>query len=131
MSQVHAVSALAERSNKAIGPNVTDESRRGNVSKEGQEPAVGLVSRKPFTNSTGFNRGEEVGTLGLLVIEPLRNVSHNVQHHPCQSQAIQEALVTRIMNAQDLERNRNFFLYPEKVFRSLLRQKDDFELKTN
>ncbi|KAM9846444.1 uncharacterized protein ACBR49_009746 [Aulostomus maculatus] len=81
--------------------------------------------------SAGYNSNEESGMLGFLVIEPLRNVSHNVSHHPCESPAIQQALVSRIINAQDLERNRNFFLYPEKVFHSLLRQRDDFELKTN
>lgn len=71
---------------------------------------------------------EEAGILGLLVIEPLRNVSHNVRHHPCQSPAIQQALATRIINAQDLDRNRNFFRDPDKVFLGLLRQRDDFEL---
>lgn len=74
---------------------------------------------------------EEAGALGLLIIEPWRNVSHNVRHRPCESPAIQQALVARIINAQDLERNQNFFLYPERVFQSLLRQKDDFELKRN
>ncbi|MED6260650.1 hypothetical protein ATANTOWER_025349 [Ataeniobius toweri] len=76
-------------------------------------------------------REEEDSKPGLLVIEPQRKVSHNIQHHPCESPSIQQALVTRIMKAQDLQRNRNFFLYPEKVLQSLLRQKDDFELKAN
>ncbi|XP_054881890.1 uncharacterized protein LOC129356327 [Poeciliopsis prolifica] len=69
--------------------------------------------------------------LGLLVIEPQREVSHGVRHRPCESAAIQEALVTRIMKAQDLQRNRNFFLYPEKVLRGLLRQRQHFELRAN
>lgn len=81
--------------------------------------------------SAGCIREEEDSGLGLLVIEPQRKVSHSVQHHPCESAAIQQALVTRIMKAQDLEQNRNFFLYPQKVLQSLLRQRDDFELKTN
>ncbi|XP_032432234.1 uncharacterized protein LOC116728316 isoform X2 [Xiphophorus hellerii] len=68
---------------------------------------------------------------GLLVIEPQKEVSHSVRHRPCESAAIQEALVTRIMKAQDLERNRNFFLYPEKVLRGLLRQRQHFELRAN
>lgn len=101
-----------------------------NVPKGSDETTVGMVNRKKLSNSTGLNGDEEVGILGLLVIEPWRNVSHNVQHHPCESPAIQQALVTRIINAQDLERNRNFFLYPEKVFQSLLRQRHNFELKT-
>ncbi|XP_061606761.1 uncharacterized protein LOC133466779 isoform X2 [Phyllopteryx taeniolatus] len=65
---------------------------------------------------------------GLLVIEPGTNVSHGVRHHPCESPAIQQALVTRIINAQDLEQSRSFFLYPKKVFQRLLAQEDAFEL---
>lgn len=80
------------------------------------------------SSSAGNKGDEDVGVPGMLVIEPLRNVSHNVRHHPCQSPAIQEALVTHIMNAQDLESNRNFFQYPEKVFHGLLRQRGHFEL---
>nr|XP_046266309.1 uncharacterized protein LOC124070440 isoform X2 [Scatophagus argus] len=95
------------------------------------ETTVSVRNRKTPNSPTGYSRAEGVSSLGLLVIEPQRNVSHNVQHHPCESPAIQQALVTRIVNAQDLDRNRNFFRYPEKVFHSLFRQRDDFELKTN
>lgn len=85
-------------------------------------------NKKTLNVSAGLNSNRDPGVPGLLVIEPLRNVSHNVQHHPCESPAIQEALVSRIINAQDLERNRRFFQYPERVFYSHLRQRDDFEL---
>ncbi|XP_072231790.1 uncharacterized protein [Leuresthes tenuis] len=88
-------------------------------------------NRKPLNGSTGNSREEDDSKLGLLVIEPQRNVSHNVQHHPCQSPAIQQALVNRIMNAQDLELNRNFFLHPGTIFHILLKQRDDFELRAN
>ncbi|TDH05293.1 hypothetical protein EPR50_G00141420 [Perca flavescens] len=88
-----------------------------------------VVNRKTLNNMSAYSSDD--GVQGLLVIEPCRNVSHKVQHHPCESPAIQQALVTRIMNAQDLERNRNFFQFSEKVLHSLLRQRDDFELKTN
>lgn len=115
------MSRICKTSNKDIGLNVTEG---------GDETAVGMISRKTPNISTAYSRDEEAGMLGLLVIEPLRNVSHNVRHHPCQSPAIQQALVSRIIKAQDLDRNRNFFLYPEKVIHSLLRQNDDFELKT-
>lgn len=81
-----------------------------------------------LNSSAGYKGDEDVGVLGLLVIEPLRNVSHSVHHHPCESPAIQQALVTRIMNAQDLERNRNFFQHPQKAFRGLLRQRGHFAL---
>lgn len=90
-----------------------------------------IESREKLTNLTMFNRDKGAHLLGLLVIEPWRNVSHNVQHHPCESPAIQEALVTRIMSAQDLQRNRNIFRAPDRVFHRLLRQRGDFELKTN
>ncbi|KAM4544863.1 uncharacterized protein PAE49_017653 [Odontesthes bonariensis] len=88
-------------------------------------------NRKALKASTGDSREDEDSKLGLLVIEPQRNVSHNVQHHSCQSPAIQQALVNRIMNAQDLELNRNFFLYPGTFFHVLLKQRDDFELRAN
>lgn len=78
--------------------------------------------------SAGKKGDGDVGVPGMLIIEPLRNVSHNVLHHPCQSPAIQQALVTHIMKAQDLESNRNLFQLPEKLFHSLLRQRGDFEL---
>ena len=97
------------------------------VSKGSNETTVSMGDIKTLTNVTEYNREEEAGMLGLLVIEPGRNVSHNVQHHPCESPAIQQALVTRVINAQDLERNRNIFLFPEKVLRSLCRQRNDLE----
>nr|XP_015816640.2 uncharacterized protein LOC107386627 [Nothobranchius furzeri] len=100
-----------------------------NESRENFGPCVlkGSDNTKDGVNT----REEEDSMLGLLVIEPQRKVNHSVQHHPCESPAIQQDLVTRIMRAQDLERNRSFFLYSEKVFRSLLMQKNDFELRTN
>ncbi|XP_061817668.1 uncharacterized protein [Nerophis lumbriciformis] len=75
---------------------------------------------------------DDAGTRrGLLVIEGGRNISHDVQHHPCESPAIQQALVLRIINAQDLEQSRNVFLYPKKVFYRLVGQKEDFQLRAN
>lgn len=88
------------------------------------EDPAGREKRKKLSSPAGIDGG----ALGLLVIEPLRNVSHGVQHHQCQSAAIQLALVTRIMDALDMEQNKLFFQYPKRVFHSLLRQKDGFEL---
>lgn len=88
------------------------------------------VGETNSSTSAGCVREEEDSGLGLLVIEPQRKVSHSVQHHPCESAAIQQALVTRIMKAQDLEQNQNVFLYSKKVLQSLVRQREDFELKT-
>ncbi|XP_076607086.1 uncharacterized protein LOC143333040 [Chaetodon auriga] len=102
-----------------------------NVTRGNDETTAGMETRETLSTSTGLNGDEEVGIPGLLVIERQRNVSHSVQHHPCEAPAIQQALVTRIMNSQDLERNRNFFRYPDRVFYSLLRQRDAFELRTD
>nr|XP_040036932.1 uncharacterized protein LOC120821900 [Gasterosteus aculeatus aculeatus] len=89
------------------------------------------TTARVVVNTECPDNATHVDVQGLLVIEPGRNVTHKVQHHPCESPALQQALVTRIINAQDLERNRHFFLYSEKFFHNLLSQKDDFELKTN
>lgn len=121
VSQV-SPSISTERFNETVAPSSSAEMSRG---------CEGMINRKTLNNSTRYIAEEEAGTLGLLVLEPWRNVSHNVKHHPCESPAIQQALVTRILNALDLDQNRNFFLYSERVFHSLLRQKDGFELKTN
>lgn len=108
---------------------------------DGSSEDFGLIELKGSNNTTegdanrntsaGHIREEDDSERGLLVIEPRRKVSHSVQHHPCESAAIQQALVTLIMKAQDLEHNINFFLFPQKVLQSLVRQRDDFELKTS
>lgn len=103
---------------------VLSDSSGGNVTEVDDKSAVGTEKRKRLSNSSDINSS----AMGLLVIEPLRNVSHSVQHHQCQSPAIQHALVSRIMDALDMEQNKHFFQYTEKVFSSLLRQEDDFEL---
>lgn len=103
-----------------------------NVDRKGNnDTTVVMIHKNTLNISSVHSRKEDEDMFGMLVIEPWKNVSHNVQHHPCESSAIQQALVTRIINAQDLERNRNFFIYREKVFQSLLRQREDFELRSN
>uniref|UniRef100_H3CQC4 Uncharacterized protein n=1 Tax=Tetraodon nigroviridis TaxID=99883 RepID=H3CQC4_TETNG len=97
------------------GQNVTNMKNRG---------SVGTEKKKKLSSSAGIS----CGGLGLLVIEPLRNVSHSVQYHQCQSPAIQQALVTRIMDALDMEQNKHFFQYTGTVFHGLLRQKESFKL---
>ncbi|XP_042354685.1 uncharacterized protein LOC121952216 [Plectropomus leopardus] len=126
----------ADKFNETKAPNSTAEISRScktdfelNVSNRSDDSREAMANGATLNNTTG--NGSDENVLGLLVIESWRNVSHTVQHHPCESPAIQQALVTRIINAQDMERNRNFFLYPEKVFHSLLRQRDDFEIKTS
>ncbi|KAJ7992882.1 hypothetical protein DPEC_G00266680 [Dallia pectoralis] len=67
-------------------------------------------------------------TSGLLVIEPQRNVTHSVQHSPCESKVIGDALLTRIIASQDIEKSKDFFLQSECNFYKLINQRDDFEL---
>jgi len=129
------INTSTDKFNETATPNSTADIGRG-CKTDGSIEDFGLdgSKRRNKTTEVLVNRktlGDTIGRQGLLVIEPGRNVSHMVQHHPCESPAIQQALVTRIINAQDLERNRYFFLYPEKFFNGLLRQKEVFELKTN
>lgn len=69
------------------------------------------------------------GMSGLLVIEPYRNVTHRVQHRPCESKVIEEFLLARIIAAQDIEQSKYFFLHTESDFDDLFKQRGDFELK--
>ncbi|KAF7650854.1 hypothetical protein LDENG_00119420 [Lucifuga dentata] len=109
--------------------NESSEALGQHVQRISNESTAGTTGRKTISSCSGERRHEEAVRPGLLVIESQRNVTHTVQHRPCESPAIQQALMTRIIDAQDLQRNRDFFLYSEEVFHSLLRQRDDFELK--
>lgn len=91
------------------------------------EPRGTLGPVKPALEPS-VDSGSVGSRLGLLVLEPLRTLSHGVQHRPCESPAIADALVTRIMAAQDLEHVREFFQHSEKYFNRLLSQKKSFEL---
>ncbi|TNN61992.1 hypothetical protein EYF80_027827 [Liparis tanakae] len=125
------VSTSTDKFNETATPNSTADVGRGCKTDGSIDFGLDVSKRRNRTTEVVGNRKTLGDVQGLLVIEPGRNVSHTVQHHPCKSPAIQQALVTRIINAQDLERNRYFFLYPEKFFNGLLRQKEVFELKTN
>lgn len=119
-------------SSTAAGTNASDAA--ASKSRKCRREVLGQVSGRNVTNMNDGRKklsssaGSSSGSLGLLVIEPLRNVSHSVQHHQCESPAIQQALLTRIMEALDMEQNKHFFQHPGKVFHSLFRQKDGFEL---
>lgn len=123
VNETNAPNAAANISRKCITELLGQASGRNWTNMHDRDP-VETEIRKKLSSSIGINGG----ALGLLVIEPLRNVSHSVQHHQCESPAIQQALVSRIMDALDMEQNKHFFKYPGRVFHSLLRQKDDFEL---
>ena len=65
---------------------------------------------------------------GLLVIETMRNVSHSVHSTmPVSLPVIEQALATRLLDAQDLEESRDFFLYSHTLFNDLLGQRGDFD----
>ncbi|KAK0133989.1 hypothetical protein N1851_030457 [Merluccius polli] len=103
--------ALTRGSNEVIGH--TSPSKRG---------AANLSSGGGGTEHTTASEG-------LLVIETMRNVSHSVQHHACESPVIEQALATRLLDAQDLEESRDFFLYSHTLFNDLLGQRGDFDLR--
>ncbi|KAM4598590.1 uncharacterized protein ACJ7VT_022048 isoform 1-T1 [Polymixia lowei] len=69
------------------------------------------------------------GPTGLLVVEPLRNVTHGVQHRTCESAAIQRALVERFLSVQDVQRGKDFFQSSQDHHDSLMAQQADFMLK--
>ncbi|XP_029304740.1 uncharacterized protein LOC115019359 [Cottoperca gobio] len=79
------------------------------VTNRSDETSEVVINRKTLNSSTGY---EDVQ--GLLVIEPWRNVSHVVQHHACESPAIQQALVTRIINCSGPGEEQKLFLVPRE-----------------
>lgn len=119
----NASDAAANESRKCLTEGLGQVSGRNVINMNDRDP-VGSEQRTKLSSSAGINSGAP----GLLVIEPLRNVSHGVQHHQCESPAIQQALLSRIMDALDMEQNKQFFQFPRKVLHGLLRQKDVFEL---
>ncbi|XP_057677300.1 uncharacterized protein LOC130906734 isoform X2 [Corythoichthys intestinalis] len=120
-----APSAPAHRTSQSSSP--TNRTLSGQMSSNTDR--ADTFNETTHGNVSGTD--ESAWQEGLLFIEPGRNVTHGVRHHPCESPAIQQALVTRIINAQDLEDSRGFFLFPKKVFQRLLTQDNTFELDTN
>ncbi|XP_070703357.1 uncharacterized protein [Pempheris klunzingeri] len=68
------------------------------------------------------------GTSGLLVVEPLRNVSHGVQYRACEHKAIQHTLVERFLSDQHLQRAEEFFQSSHKNHDALIAQLGHFQL---
>ncbi|XP_018581990.1 uncharacterized protein LOC108918864 [Scleropages formosus] len=64
----------------------------------------------------------------LLVLEPLRNVSHAVRHRACESEAIADALADRILGLLDLQRSLDFFNQTEMHMDVLVKQQGNFSL---
>ena len=65
----------------------------------------------------------------LLVIEPYTDFTHRIQHSLCESKVIRDALLLRIIAAQDIEDSKDFFLQSERDFYKLINQREGFELQ--
>ncbi|XP_067426293.1 uncharacterized protein [Thunnus thynnus] len=68
------------------------------------------------------------GPSGLLIVEPLKNVSHEVRHRICERRAIQRALVENFLSAQNLQRGKEFFQSSHKHHEALMAQQGHFLL---
>ena len=68
------------------------------------------------------------GPSGLLIMEPLRNVSHGVQHRACERKAIQRALAERFLSDQNLQRGEEFFQSSHMHHDALMAQLRHFQL---
>ncbi|GAA6215421.1 uncharacterized protein LOC108898594 isoform X2 [Lates japonicus] len=68
------------------------------------------------------------GSSGLLIVEPLRNVTHGVHHKACERRAIQQALVERFLLDQNLQRGKQFFQSSHEHHDDLMAQQRHFQL---
>ncbi|KAK2869007.1 hypothetical protein Q7C36_000878 [Tachysurus vachellii] len=67
---------------------------------------------------------------GFLITEPNRKVRHRVSHIPCQSQGITDAIVSRILEVQNIRATETFFWEAGRNIDELIQQKEHFELPT-
>ncbi|KAM6914743.1 uncharacterized protein PEZ65_015050 isoform 1-T1 [Lycodopsis pacificus] len=70
------------------------------------------------------------GPSGMLIVEPLRNVSHGVPHRVCERRAIQRTLVDRFLSDRNLQRGKEFFQSSRKHRDALIGQRGHFQLST-
>ncbi|CAK6960237.1 uncharacterized protein LOC128378966 isoform X2 [Scomber scombrus] len=68
------------------------------------------------------------GPSGSLIVEPLRNVSHEVHLKVCERKLIQRALAERFLSAQNLQRGKEFFQSSHKHHEALMAQQEHFVL---
>ncbi|KAK2832870.1 hypothetical protein Q5P01_016759 [Channa striata] len=68
------------------------------------------------------------GPGGLLIVEPLRNVSHGVRLRACERKNVQRALVERFLSDQDLQAGKEFFQRSHMHHEALMAQQEDFQL---
>ncbi|KAI4882018.1 hypothetical protein NFI96_000729 [Prochilodus magdalenae] len=67
---------------------------------------------------------------GFLITEPNKKVRHRVVHNPCQSQGITNAIIARILAAQNIRATETFFEEAGRKIDKLVRQREHFELPT-
>ncbi|GAA6102486.1 uncharacterized protein LOC106904466 isoform X2 [Tachysurus ichikawai] len=67
---------------------------------------------------------------GFLITEPNRKVRHRVSHISCQSQGIADAIVSRILEVQNIRATETFFWEAGRNIDKLIQQKEHFELPT-
>ncbi|KAG5850333.1 hypothetical protein ANANG_G00081120, partial [Anguilla anguilla] len=65
---------------------------------------------------------------GVLVVEPSRNITHRVQHRPCESEGIANMMVRKVLEVQGLQRTVDFFEETGKHIESLINQRGNFSL---
>lgn len=68
------------------------------------------------------------GHSGMLIVEPLRNVSHGVHHKVCERRAIQQTLAERFLSDQSLQRGKEFFQSSHEHHDVLIAQRGHFQM---
>ncbi|XP_049417094.1 uncharacterized protein LOC125879306 [Epinephelus fuscoguttatus] len=84
--------------------------------------------REYLVKTVKVSAASSPGSSGLLIVEPLRNVSHTVQHRVCERRAIQRTLVERFLSDQNLQRGKEFFQSSHKHHDALIAQQEHFQL---
>ncbi|XP_070836745.1 uncharacterized protein [Chaetodon trifascialis] len=68
------------------------------------------------------------GPSGMLIVEPLRNVSHGIRFRVCERKAIQQTLAERFLSDQNLQTGKQFFQSSHKHHDALMAQLRHFQL---
>ncbi|MFT7809311.1 uncharacterized protein LOC108918864 [Arapaima gigas] len=112
-----------------LGATQKDSARSLAVSYQTKLPVV-MRSYSEHIRRSIREKPPAAGTArqGLLILERLRNVTHEVQHRPCESDAIAGALADRILALQDLQQSLDFFKKTEMHMDLLIAQQGNFSL---
>nr|XP_015216773.1 PREDICTED: uncharacterized protein LOC107079155 [Lepisosteus oculatus] len=69
---------------------------------------------------------QQASGIGVLVIEPLKNLSHNIQHKNCASKAIENEIVNKILEKQQMPKVKEFFETTYQNLNKFINQHQDF-----